>query len=485
VSRLRKFLRSRRVTSISQIGTDRIIDIAFSDGLYHLFLEFFAGGNIILTDGEHKILALWRQVAAGGDQEEVKVGLNYTVTNKQNYHGVPQLSLERLKDTLQKAVEAETAETAPKKAKKKQVDSLRKALSRGFPEYPPLLLEHAIAVADFDTGIRLEQVLQDDGLLTQVMGVLEEADRVTRQLSVSDKHSGYIVAKEDTRSAESESKEKRLLYEDFHPFKPRQVEGKPGFSILEFDGFNKTVDEYFSSIESQKLESRLTEHEEAARRKLESARSEHQKRVGALKEAQEIHVRKAEAIHANVYRVQEAMDAVNGLIAQGMDWVDIARLIEMEQGRNNPVATIIKLPLKLYENRITLMLGEASHEVEEYEDEAYGSRSEDEDSEEDSDVEEKKEAQRVSRTLTIDIDLGLSPWANATQYYEQKKVAAVKEQRTLQSSGKALKSQEKKVTEDLKRNLKQEKQVLRPSRQPFWFEKYLFFVSSDGYLVLG
>jgi preprotein translocase subunit Sss1 len=64
-------------------------------------------------------------------------------------------------------------------------------------------------------------------------------------------------------------------------------------------------------------------------------------------------------------------------------------------------------------------------------------------------------------------------------------MAAVKEQKTAQSSTKALKSHEKKVTEDLKRNLKQEKQVLRPARKPFWFEKFLFFISSEGYLVLG
>ena len=40
VRRLRKFLGTRRVTSVSQIGTDRIIEFQFSDGLYRLYLEF-------------------------------------------------------------------------------------------------------------------------------------------------------------------------------------------------------------------------------------------------------------------------------------------------------------------------------------------------------------------------------------------------------------------------------------------------------------
>lgn len=50
VARLRKFLKTRRVTSVSQIGTDRIIELQFSDGAYRLYLEFFASGNVILTD---------------------------------------------------------------------------------------------------------------------------------------------------------------------------------------------------------------------------------------------------------------------------------------------------------------------------------------------------------------------------------------------------------------------------------------------------
>jgi hypothetical protein len=42
VARLRKFLKTRRVTSVSQVGTDRILEFVFSDGQYRLFLEFFA-----------------------------------------------------------------------------------------------------------------------------------------------------------------------------------------------------------------------------------------------------------------------------------------------------------------------------------------------------------------------------------------------------------------------------------------------------------
>lgn len=486
MTRLRKFLKSRRITGVSQIGTDRIIDFSFSDGAYHMFLEFFAGGNIILTDREYTIIALFRQVPAGEGQEETKIGLKYTVTNKQNYEGVPDITTERIKECLEKAQALFAQEgNAPKKSKKKNTDVLRKALSQGFPEYPPLLLDHAFAVKDVNPASPLDQVLSSDSALQKVKEVLEEARKVSNSFEVGDSYRGYIVAKEDTRApaeGESASKTPGLLYEDFHPFRPRQFGDKPGITILEFERFNATVDEYFSSLESQRLESRLTEREEAAKRKLDAVREEHKKRIDALRNTQELHIRKASAIQDNMYRVQEAMDAVNGLVAQGMDWGEIERLIEMEQGRGNPVAQAIKLPLKLYENTVTLLLGEEGAEEDDEEMESS------EESESDSETEAREQQRRAdikSRMLTIDIDLGLSPWANATQYYEQKKHASEKQQRTVNSSTKALKSHEKKVTADLKKNLKQEKQVLRQARVPFWFEKFIFFISSEGYLVLG
>lgn len=454
--------------------------------MYHMLLEFFASGNIIITDSEYTIIALLRTVPGGEGMDEAKIGLKYTVTNKQNYNGVPPITRDRIRQTLEKAKTTFAQEDGvPKKSKKKNTDVLRKALSQGFPEYPPLLLDHAFTVKGADPATPLEQVLGDEGLVDVVLGVLEEAQSVAADLSADKSHPGFIVAKEGSRpkapepdSEEASSAKTPLLYEDFHPFKPRQFEVREGFAILEYPTMNATVDEYFSSIESQKLETRLTDRESTATKKLDSLRNEHEKRIGALEQAQELHIRKASAIQDNVYRVQEAMDAVNGLIAQGMDWVEIARLVEMEQSRGNPVANIIKLPLKLYENTITLFLREAGDEEDEGE-ELFSSEESEESEEEEARPQEKSEG------FIIDIDLALTPWANATQYYDQKRTAAVKAEKTTQSSAKALKSHEKKVKNDLKRNLKQEKQVLRPSRQPFWFEKFLFFLSSEGYLVLG
>lgn len=499
VARLRKYLRTRRVTSVSQIGTDRVIEIQFSDGQYRLFLEFYAGGNIVLADKDLTILSLFRIVAEGADQEELRVGLKYSLSNRQNFDIVPSLSKERVRDGLQHFVDKAEVDgmTSAKKSKKKPGDALRRALVISLGEFPPTLIDHALKVVAFDPVTTIEQVLLDDALLDSLMIVLAEAESVVEKIMKSANPKGYIISKRIkskgpeggvkcvSKLSQGEGYE-TLLYEDFHPFRPQQYEENPEVAILEFDGFNTTVDTFFSSVEAQKLESRLTEREEHARNRLEAARLDHQKRLGKLHQVQEMHVRKAQAIEANLRGVQEAVAAINGLIAQGMDWVEIARLIEVEQAKHNVVAELIELPLKLYENSVTLALTEPKFDDEEdFEGNETGSDISNSEAELVEGRISSKAFKESEDKLLVDIDLALSPWSNARQYYEQKKTAAAKEQRTLLSSSKALKSTEKKISADLKKGMKQEKQILRPVRQQLWFEKFFFFISSDGYLVLA
>ncbi|KAL2062466.1 hypothetical protein VTL71DRAFT_6732 [Oculimacula yallundae] len=485
VTRLRKYLKTRRVTKIAPVGTDRVLEFQFSEGQYRLYLEFYAGGNVVLTDKELNILALLRVVAEGEGQEELRIGLKYSLDNRQNYGGIPLLTKERLQEALQKSVDRGDEDLIAGKKKKKASDALRRALAVSITEFPPMLVDHAMRVTEFDSSHKPADVLQSQDLLDHLMRSLQEAHRLVQEITSSEVAKGYIIAKKKEGyedASQADAARKYLIYEDFHPFRPIQFENNPATVFLEFEGFNKTVDEFFSSIEGQMLESRLQEREHNAKRKIEAARQDQAKRLGGLQEVQELNIRKAGALEANPERVQEAMDAVNGLVAQGMDWVEIGKLVEIEQKRHNPVASIIKLPLKLQENTITLLLDE--EEFAEDEDSSYETGSDVSDSEDEAPKKEPKQ-KATEKRLTIDINLALSPWANAREYYDQKRSAAEKEQKTLQSSTKALKSQEAKINRDLKTGLKQEKAILRPVRRQMWFEKFTWFLSSDGYLVLA
>ena len=490
------------MTSITQVGTDRILEFQFSEGQYKLFLEFYAGGNIVLTDKELKVIALLRNVSEGADYEHLQFGSLYNLSERQNINGIPRLSVERVKEGLQKYVDKQASGQQGQKGKHKVKagDELRKALAGSINEFPPLLLDHALRTTGFDTSLLPAKVLGDDGLIDGVLKALEEAGRVITEIMGKDTARGYIIAKSNIAATKPETlgadntshMRESLLYYDFHPFRPKQFEDDLTVSILEFEGFNRTVDEFFSSIEGQKLESRLQEREDHAKKKLEHARQDQANRLGALQTIQELNVRKAQAIEANLERVEEATAAINGLIAQGKDWIEIEKLIEIEQKRQNPVAEIIKIPLKLHENTATLLLGEWNIDTDEDENgDVTDSEPSASDAEED-DVDSRrviksrdKELKPIDKRLVIDIDLALSGWANAREYYDHKKIAAAKEEKTLLASAKALKSQTHKIESDLKRALNQEKAILRPVRTPLWFEKFIYFISSDGYLVIG
>lgn len=499
---------------MSQVGTDRILEFTFSDGQYRLFLEFFAvsytrdvglrathgmlltrmlqSGNIILTDADLKIIALSRVVSEAEGQEPQRVGLSYSLDNRQNYKGIPPLTKDRVRAALQAGVDKAAANIVPsKKIKIKAGADLRRTLAVSIQELPPVLVENTLQDAGFDTTLALDKVLGDNALLDQLVELLIEARGVVEDITSSETCVGYIFAKrrenaktpkpDDEAENEADDRRDNLLYEDFHPFVPRKFANDPALKVLEIQGYNQTVDEFFSSLEGQKLESRLSEREANAQRKLDAARQDQAKRIEGLQETQTSNLRKAAAIEANSDWVQEAMDAVNGLIAQGMDWVDIGKLIEREQKRNNPVAQMIKTPLKLSDNLVTLILAEENEEEEEEED-AYETDEEDSD---DESATNKPKGKEAIKGLLIDVNLAMTPWSNAREYYGQRRVAVVKEEKTQQQATKALKNTEAKIAEDLKKGLKQEKALLQPIRKQAWYEKFIWFISSDNYLVLG
>lgn len=189
--------------SVRQIGTDRVIELCFShaEGVYRLFLEFYAGGNVILTDHEYHILGLLRSVNEGEEHEQYRVGLKYDLEKRQNYagEGVPDLTKVWLKEALQrtatKLVEQANREASKKKVvKKKKGDSLRKALAVTTTQFPPVLLDHAIFVAKVDRELEAQQVVDSEELLDQVLSALRIAEGVMEDITSQPIAKGYILA---------------------------------------------------------------------------------------------------------------------------------------------------------------------------------------------------------------------------------------------------------------------------------------------------
>ena len=80
--KLRKYIRTRILYSCQQLGSDRVVDFSFGKGeaCYHLILEMYDKGNIILTDYTYEILALLRSHTYD-EETKVVVGGIYPVDN--------------------------------------------------------------------------------------------------------------------------------------------------------------------------------------------------------------------------------------------------------------------------------------------------------------------------------------------------------------------------------------------------------------------
>jgi predicted ribosome quality control (RQC) complex YloA/Tae2 family protein len=64
---MRKHLKNKRLESLKQLGIDRAVDMQFGQGpaAYHIILELYDRGNIILTDCDYIILNVLRPHCEG------------------------------------------------------------------------------------------------------------------------------------------------------------------------------------------------------------------------------------------------------------------------------------------------------------------------------------------------------------------------------------------------------------------------------------
>jgi predicted ribosome quality control (RQC) complex YloA/Tae2 family protein len=246
--------------------------------------------------------------------------------------------------------------------------------------------------------------------------------------------------------------------------------------VKEYPDFDATLDEFFSKLETQRQEIRLIKDKQAAWKKIETVREHFTSQQTSMEQAQQLSIRKARIIEFNKTQVDAALTAVNTEIAKGTDWRDLDRLIKDQKKLGNPVAKLIT-KLTLDQNKITVTLEDKL---------APGEDTDEDDSQGDSDGEgdeEKKKPGKVKPPVKVDLDLTLTAQKNAQIYYDLRKKTAVKHQKTIEASEKALKAAERKTARALK-DVDQKVKISR-IRKVHWFEKYNWFISSENYLVIA
>ncbi|XP_068538316.1 ribosome quality control complex subunit NEMF isoform X1 [Anas acuta] len=464
----RKHLKTRRLVSVKQLGIDRIVDFQFgsNEAAYHLIIELYDRGNIVLTDHEYLILNILRFRTDEADDVRFAVRERYPVDSAKGPAPLP--TVERLTEIISNAPKGE---------------QLKRVLNPHLP-YGATLIEHCLIEAGFSGSVKIDQNLENKENIEKILTALEKAEEY---MALTDDFSGkgYIIQKKEKKPSLEPDKpaEDIYTYEEFHPFLFSQHSKCP---YLEFDSFNKAADEFYSKLEGQKIDLKALQQEKQALKKLENVRRDHENRLEALQQAQEVDKIKGELIEMNLEIVDRAIQVVRSALANQIDWTEIGTIVKEAQAQGDPVASAIK-ELKLQTNHITMLLRNPYVLSEEEEEEEDADLVKEETEEPKGKKKKNKNKQlkkpQKNKPSLVDVDLSLSAYANAKKYYDHKRHAAKKTQKTVEAAEKAFKSAEKKTKQTLKEV--QTVTTIQKARKVYWFEKFLWFVSSENYLVIA
>uniref|UniRef100_A0A669PZK8 Ribosome quality control complex subunit NEMF n=1 Tax=Phasianus colchicus TaxID=9054 RepID=A0A669PZK8_PHACC len=464
----RKHLKTRRLVSVRQLGIDRIVDFQFgsNEAAYHLIIELYDRGNIVLTDHEYLILNILRFRTDEADDVRFAVRERYPVDSAKAPTLLP--TLERLTEIISNAPKGE---------------QLKRVLNPHLP-YGATLIEHCLIEAGFSGYVKIDQHMETKENIEKVLSALEKAEEYMT-LTEDFNGKGYIIQKKEKKPSLEPDKpaEDIYTYEEFHPFLFSQHSKCP---YLEFDSFNKAADEFYSKLEGQKIDLKALQQEKQALKKLENVRRDHEQRLEALQQAQEVDKIKGELIEMNLEIVNRAIQVVRSALANQIDWTEIGAIVKEAQAQGDPVANAIK-ELKLQTNHITMLLRNP-YVLSEEEEEGEDADLEKEEAEEPKGKKKKNKNKQLkkpqkNKPSLVDVDLSLSAYANAKKYYDHKRHAAKKTQKTVEAAEKAFKSAEKKTKQTLKEV--QTVTTIQKARKVYWFEKFLWFISSENYLVIA
>ena len=479
--KLRKHIRTRRLEAIQQLGVDRIVQLTFGTGdkTFHLLLEFYAQGNVILTDGKYEVLSLLRSHrddAKGTATMARHVYPIHTVRLRQPVHPDAlrgALDGSGAADGGNSASGASPGEDQEGEGKEEEgaagVSSLKVALA-GVVPYGPSVAEHCALAA----GLNPDQLLVAPLTEAQHAALLAAVRAFEKWLDGCEEAAtgGAIMLASAPQDGAPDP-----AYVEFQPLLAdgRPMEQYVGKPMLTFPTFDAAISQFFGKLAGQRATNQQSAREKAALGKLEAIRSDHEARLRMLGIDAEESERKAVLIELNLDAVDAALGAVREALAGGMDWHDLGRMIKEEKKAGNPVAQLVE-SLQLERSQITVLLRDPMDDEDEEAEEGGGGGG--------------SGKGRVVLTK-IPLDLDLSAHANARAYYDARRKHADKSRRTLEANERALAAAEKKALEQLERVRNSAPPAAGAggaaavARKPYWFERFHWFVSSENYLVLS
>ncbi|KAK1936396.1 hypothetical protein X943_003189 [Babesia divergens] len=478
--KLRKHLRTRKLRGIEQIAQDRVVDFTFSSGeyAYHLIVQFFLPGNVYLTDYTYKVLAVLRPHNAG--EAFFKVGQIYEIPETHIPWNVPVApkildeALQRMQvvpgpSTVTSALPTSLKGGAKKSGnstKDKRNDpvkedaeengghddsSVHALLKTIFPSVHTNLADHVIKETVGDATIGSHNIADLDKSL-----LLELVESV-RKAVASVSHSETLVPGFLYKGGQE--------YDDFSPFDIND-------GAERFDDFNDALDAYFTNSEMKKIEKKEQPKKPIKLQKIKDDQNRREMKLEHEVERLNSAIELTEA-HRSVF--DSVLDLLRSLVASGASWREIMDQLALQRECGHPLAKHIR-SVNIADRLVDVCLPSDDPSF-------YGSTA-------GSDVKSVKKrlkkdaANDPSDVSSATLDYGLTCFQNLEIMYKNKKKLAEKLERTRIGREFALKR-----VDDQKEKVKQKASGKSPSlvkvRKRMWFEKFHWFISSDGYLVLG
>lgn len=399
--------------------------------VFNLYVELFSQGNLILTDFDGKILAILRPI------ETESIG---------------KLSLGEYYNPYEKALELKLI----------QPDYSFDNVNDYLKALPPQIIEYILKTLGIEskkskkTPHHLLSISEEkrEKFIELFNGIIEEINSESRGGTIQ---INRISCAEDSKVLESSdllnlninnTTDDEITLHSYESLE-RMTSHVPEQCKIRFASFNDAVDVFYARLEAERASQKKQTIEGDFEKKLRIIEEEQKERIRVIEVSMTEMLEKANIITENAERIDAAIAVTRTAMSSGLDWAEFWRLIQSEQKslikKRADVAKLF-IGLNLEAERIILKLEDRS----------------------------------------IEIDFNLTAHGNATRLFEQRGQLKLKLERTLKSHEMAMKSAAMKIKSDSnpRQRIKKRGQ-LQVVRKPFWFEKFHWFVSGDGYLAIA
>lgn len=428
---LRKYLMGGRIVSIEQHDFDRIVKIGIERAGVRstLIVELFARGNVLIVDSENKIILPMNPVTL--KDRRLRSGEIYEL---------PEAQLSPVEAKVSDLMDAFSKSTA---------DAVRTIATRF--NLGGVLAEEACARAGIDKSKPAKEATEEDA--EKLRDALQDLFSPLFRERAAGKTEG-----EPETGAETKGKPEAEIETQVLGLRPQhikqEINGKietfdvvpfdlnrySGYEKEYFDSFNTALDEFFGKKALEQVaEVKEAEKKEKTLGVFERRLLQQEESLAKFGKEIEKNNTLAEIVYANYQVIEELFSVLNGARAKGYSWDEIRSILKQAKKTVPAAQKITNIDQKT--GTVTVDLDGKS----------------------------------------INLDIRKTVPQNAQEYYEKVKKFTKKRDGAIRAIEDTKKAMEKKAAAKAAKAGRK----LQASRKKHWYDRFRWFVSSDGFLIVG